>query len=203
MAGPRPADFIACWDDPNRAGSGYDICTGTSMSSPYVAAVGGILRSINPLLSKAEIRESLTSNASLGHLSSPHAKLGFGVPDADASAEDVLGTVSGQVLGKRLTPLFELYSSTAGDNASRDDWAIFPESELSSWTSQGYSAQSGANPWIGYVYENVDTDGDHVIDGFENLIGTNPSASDSDCDGASDGAEILEYPYTDPEVGSC
>lgn len=332
---------LGCWDDPNHAGSGYDVCTGTSMSSPYVAAVSGILRSINPLLSKAEIRESLTSNASLGHLSSPHAKLGFGVPDTEASVEDVLGPVSGQVLDNRLTPLFQLYSSIAGDyayttvpqyaagltladeeyvsplsaplvggygpyfpggatcqvgpciyyarastyvfttevspnghplvplyrlsfdgsyggnpddrdhsytteaagieafaavgyrldgvegyiyerctpepscipagavrlyryyNSSRDDWAIFPESELSSWTSQGYSAQSGTNPWIGYVYENVDTDGDHVIDGFENLIGTNPSASDSDCDGSSDGAEILEYPYTDPKVGSC
>jgi serine protease len=88
-------------------------------------------------------------------------------------------------------------------NATRDDWAILPESELSTWTANGYAAQSGTNPWIGYVYPNVDTDGDGVIDSFENLIGTNPNAADSDCDGKSDGDELLKYPMTDPKVGSC
>lgn len=88
-------------------------------------------------------------------------------------------------------------------NATRDDWAIFPESELSTWISNGYAAQSGTNPWIGYVYPNVDTDGDGLIDAWENLIGTNPNAADSDCDSKSDGDELLKYPQTDPKVGSC
>lgn len=86
-------------------------------------------------------------------------------------------------------------------NATLDDWALFPESQLATFVADGYSAQPGANPWIGYVYENVDSDGDAVIDGFEGLIGTNPNAVDSDGDGLSDGDEILQFPYSDPLVG--
>ena len=67
-------------------------------------------------------------------------------------------------------------------NATLDDWAIFPESELATWTGNGYATESGTNAWIGYVYPNTDTDGDWVINGFEGLIGTNPNAADSDCD---------------------
>lgn len=89
-------------------------------------------------------------------------------------------------------------------NATRDDWAIFPESELSTWESNGYEPQSGANPWIGYVYENVDSDADWLIDGFETLIGTDPNTADSDCDGAHDGQELFkDYPYGDPLDGTC
>ncbi|MCP4654996.1 MAG: hypothetical protein GY856_06210, partial [bacterium] len=40
---------------------------------------------------------------------------------------------------------------------------------------------------------NVDTDGDTLIDGFEELIGTNPRLSDTDCDGLGDGAEVAVY----------
>ena len=88
-------------------------------------------------------------------------------------------------------------------NATKDDWAIFPESELASWTASGYAHQAGTNAWIGYVYPNTDTDGDWVINGFEGLVGTNPNSSDSDCDGLTDGTELLKYPRTDPEIGSC
>lgn len=87
-------------------------------------------------------------------------------------------------------------------HAGRDDWAIFPESELGQWQADGYGPTAGANPWIGYVYENVDSDGDWVIDGFEGLIGTNPGVADSDGDGFTDGQEILDFPYTDPLLGS-
>ncbi len=86
-------------------------------------------------------------------------------------------------------------------NSTRDDWAIFPESELATWQANGYGPTSGTNDWIGYVYENVDNDGDAVINGFETLIGTNPNLADSDGDGLSDGDEILTFPYSDPLVG--
>ncbi|HEY2290102.1 MAG TPA: S8 family serine peptidase [Thermoanaerobaculia bacterium] len=317
--------------------SGYGLCTGTSMASPYAAAVGGLVRSVNPLLSKASVRTILTSTASrsaagLGW----DSKLGYGIPNAASAVDAALGKVAGTTLKNRLTPLFSFYSSLATDsfyttvpqmaagalqgssaytssatdpvasgytgfpgvpacqfspcvsapkaavyiftsdkapyagslplvplyrmtyrpastsdphrdttyttesgglvafkgvgyeldgiegyiyqrctpepscipagavrlyrlyNASRDDYAIFPESQLAAMQAAGYVSSPGLNDWIGYVYPNVDSDGDGLIDGFERLIGTNPSSADSDCDGISDGAEVLNYPYGDP-----
>lgn len=80
----------------------------------------------------------------------------------------------------------------------RDDYAVFPESELSQKVAEGYVSTPGLNDWIGYVYPKVDRDGDQVIDGFETLAGTNPLRADSDCDGRSDGQEMLQFPYGDP-----
>lgn len=64
-------------------------------------------------------------------------------------------------------------------------------------------SQSSLNDWIGYVYENVDSDGDTLIDGYETVVGTDTTVADSDCDGTSDGAEVHAYPYSDPLDGSC
>jgi hypothetical protein len=54
----------------------------------------------------------------------------------------------------------------------------------------------------------VDTDHDPLIDGFERLLGTDPAVADTDCDGMSDGMEILRYDqtkgqYGDPLLGPC
>ncbi len=88
-------------------------------------------------------------------------------------------------------------------NPQRDDFAIFPESELTQMLNQGYTSTGGASEIIGYVYPNIDSDGDGLIDGFELLIGTNPLVADSDCDGLTDGQELLNYPYTDPLGPGC
>ncbi len=320
-------------------GSAYGLCTGTSMASPYAAGLGALVRSANPLLTKANVRTLLIDNASRG--SSWHPQLGYGIPNADTSVRSAMGTAGGQALANRLTPLFSLYSSGAEDfyyttapqmataaifdptttyapvgpviigytefpgtacivspcigapgasvflftsdhapyvgapvlvplyrmsyrgtnlngNSShrdttyttqaagvsafkaagydldgiegyiypactpepacipsgavrlyrryqpqRDDYAIFPASELAQMASQGYTSTGGGSEVIGYVYPNVDNDGDGLIDGFELLAGTNPLVADSDCDGASDGQEILHYPYTDPLGPGC
>lgn len=342
---------LGCGDstEPN---AGYGLCTGTSMSSPFVAALAGLLRSANPLLSKANVRSLLIDNAD--RAGAWNFQFGYGVPDAALSVEKALGRAAGQVLANRLTPLFSLYSATAEDSLSttfpqvataaifglleqscerapngscavpaipyspvgptipgyaqfpdagctvspcfvpaprasvyvftsdrapypgapplvplyrlsfrgtnpangntlnrdvnyttetagilaykqvgyeldgiegyiyqrcspepscipagavrlyrlyhtgRDDHAIFPESELAEMLAAGYSSEPGANDWIGYVYPNVDSDADSVVNGFEGLIGTNPAQADSDCDGISDGNETLNFPYGDP-----
>ncbi len=88
-------------------------------------------------------------------------------------------------------------------NPQRDDFAIFPDSELTQMLNQGYTSTGGASEIIGYVYPNIDSDGDGLIDGFELLIGTNPLVADSDCDGLTDGQELLNYPYTDPLGPGC
>jgi hypothetical protein len=81
-------------------------------------------------------------------------------------------------------------------NPARDDHAIFPESQLAAMQAEGYTQLSGSD-WLGYVYPNVDSDQDGLIDGFENVLGTNPSGPDTDLDGLRDG---VEYPLADPPV---
>lgn len=118
----------------NHAGVGYDLCTGTSMASPHVAAVAGILRSVNPLLSKAQIESALTGNAS--RAGNWDSKLGYGYPIASASVQAVLGRANGTVLANRLTPLFVLYSFTAQDHL----YTTFPQmGAAAQWSSDGYT----------------------------------------------------------------
>lgn len=333
---------IGCQANPASPYNGkYGLCTGTSMSTPFVTGISGILRSVNPLLTKDSIKDLLTSNAD--HAANPDDQFGYGVPNAAESVKDALGRVGGAVLPNRLTPLFRLYSSYAEDHLSttvpqmataalfdatapyepsgpdvpgypeypggacqvspciptqpsasayvfatgkapytgalplvplyrmsyvgtnpgngntlhrdvtlatkvadvqnlkaagyrldgiegyvygrctpepmcipagavrlyrlysnsRRDFAIFPESELSQFQNDGYAPRPGWDDWIGYVYPNADFDDDTLIDGFENLIGTDQSQADSDCDGAGDGSEILNYPYGDPLTSPC
>jgi len=91
-------------------------------------------------------------------------------------------------------------------NPQRDDFAIFPESELAQMVALGYTSNGGGNEILGYVYPNTDSDGDTLINGFELLAGTNQAVADSDCDGASDGQELLVFGasgYGDPLQGPC
>ena len=330
---PNVNDPAAGCDDSGLPGApGFGPCTGTSMAAPYLAGVVGVLRSLNPLLSKDDVEDLLNS-----HLDNPFGwdpNLGRGKPDAAAAVEAALGIAGGTLVSNRLTPLFTLYSSGAethlyttfpqqataavfdaevpyqtigqgpaisgysefpgapgviprasvyifssdvnlstgtpplvplfrmsfddaygGNPQNRsffyttevagielmtgvgyrldgregyiyrrcspepscipegavrlyrlyhsglDDYALFPESELQSFLAAGYQTVAPLNDWIGYVYPNQDTDGDQVIDGFEELLGTCIAGADSDGDGLSDGQEILEYPYSDP--GQC
>jgi serine protease len=78
----------------------------------------------------------------------------------------------------------------------RDDHAIFPESQLAAMLAEGYTQLSGSD-WLGWVYPNVDSDGDGLIDGFEAVLGTNQLGVDTDLDGRWDG---VEYPLADPPV---
>ncbi len=343
------ATFIPCGDN-FFAEAGYGPCTGTSMSAPHVAGFAGILRSTNPLLRKAEIRDALISTAS--QAGNYDEQLGFGVPDAEAAVRRVLGTAGGEELPNRLTPLFSLYSENAMThvytvfppaamaflfdlfepfettgpavpgyttfqpdctispclpaiprasvyvfttdtppfpgapelvplyrlrydpnllhrceesqpphianrdfsytttpegvvffkenvtnqmtgqgyeldgiegyiyprcepepecipegaerlyrlyNLKLDDYVIFPHSELDFWEAADYISQPSLADWLGYVYPNVDSDGDDLIDGFELLLGTDPASPDTDCDGVSDGAEVHGYDLSDPD----
>lgn len=93
------------------ADDGYGLCTGTSMSAPYVAGVVGLIRSVQPLLNREQVRDVLISSGS--HKDNFTNQLGYGVPYADVAVKKALGSVGGQTLNNRLTPLFSLYSVAA------------------------------------------------------------------------------------------
>lgn len=90
------------------AEDGFGPCTGTSMSAPFIAGLAGILRSINPLLPKDDVRDVMNSTAS--QAASHDSILGFGFPDAEAAVRRGLGVIRGETMPNRLTPLFSLWS---------------------------------------------------------------------------------------------
>ncbi len=98
----------ACGDSfgPGTTQDGYGLCTGTSMSAPYVAGVAALVRSANPLLSKNAVYDILTWTASSATVHTDSA--GYGYPDARAAAAEALGVADGKQLSNRLTPLFSL-----------------------------------------------------------------------------------------------
>jgi subtilisin family serine protease len=321
---------------------GIGICTGTSMSAPIYAGIAGILRSVNPLASTGNPFDAQSAYgvrnvmAGSGHLQpGPWSdRQGFGVVQADSAVRAMLGTVGGNVVRNRLTPLFSFRSADAGDFAyttspqsaisyvkysaveyapvgapvrgypsfpgvgplpepradafvltteaspsgslpapiplywltrsqpwppgcsgqgcsidhadnllsstpedvkslrafgfayrgvqgyvfppclpepscippgatpiyrmclaTADDCAVFPESQRAAMQAAGYSAAAyaGAPTLLGYAYANQHSDADDLIDGFEKMLGTNPSAGDSDGDGICDD---VEYPIS-------
>lgn len=90
-------------------------------------------------------------------------------------------------------------------NPTRNDHAVFPENELATMQAAGYTQVVGPGV-LGYAYPHVDSDGDDLIDGFEGLLGTSASLTDSDCDGEGDGDEVLDWGtigYGDPLDGTC
>ena len=81
----------------------------------------------------------------------------------------------------------------------RGDFAIFPESQAGLFP--GYSAfpDPSLPEVIGYAYENVDSDSDGLIDGWERLLGTDILVVDSDGDSIPDGTEVLDYDASNPD----
>lgn len=115
------ATDIGCTDNADGAVDGYGPCSGTSMSAPHIAGAVGMLRSINPLLGKQDVRSLLVDN-----IEKPRAwdnGLGLGKPNVAAAAQDALGRVGGRVLVNRLTPLFSLYGYDAEDHM----YTTFPQ----------------------------------------------------------------------------
>lgn len=95
---------LRCGDNAgDSVGAGYGICTGTSMSAPHVAGIAGLLRSVNPLLTRDQIKSYLVSYAS--RYPNWDRAWGYGIPNANASVMAVQST------NDRLTPLFSFYSS--------------------------------------------------------------------------------------------
>ena len=90
-------------DESGVAGDGYGSCTGTSMSAPHASALAGIVRSVNPRLTRDSIKNLIRSSGS--HYSFQTSQLGAGLPNARLAVDLAIAQTP-----RRLTPLFSMYS---------------------------------------------------------------------------------------------
>ncbi len=91
-------------DESGVPGDGYASCTGTSMSTPFIAALGGILRSIHPTYAEAKVRDVIRASGS--NFPNCTDEVGCGLVDAARAAGAIM-----KIAGHRLTPLYSYYSN--------------------------------------------------------------------------------------------
>ena len=84
---------------------GFGPCTGTSMATPHISALAGLMRSVNPWLGADAIRDYML--AAGDNAASPNQSMGFGRPNAALAVSSVLTTTN------RLVPLLSMYSGAA------------------------------------------------------------------------------------------
>src|SRR4029077_20156560 len=63
--------------------SGYGDCHGTSFAAPFVSALAALMRSANPLLTAAEVREIIYDTATTPVAGPAGSDLTFYIPDAE------------------------------------------------------------------------------------------------------------------------
>ncbi|MEO5625266.1 MAG: S8 family serine peptidase [Dokdonella sp.] len=128
---------VHCGDNypPELANSvGYGDCTGTSMSAPHVTALVGLLRSVDPLLSKQAIETILTTNAT--PCMGTDIRCGNGIPNAGSAVAATIGVAGAN---NRLTPLFSFYSADAQDHF----YTTVPQMAMAALTSGQLLPQPG------------------------------------------------------------
>jgi len=129
---------IGCGDGfgPGPANDGFGHCTGTSMSSPQIAGLVGVLRSVNPLVPMGDpetpgddgIRDVLVATSDRAQSGLPWLPtVGYGRPDALAAVRVMLGKLGGRTILNRATPLFSFVSAGASDHA----YTTTPQTALS------------------------------------------------------------------------
>ncbi|MES9925419.1 MAG: S8 family serine peptidase [Candidatus Thiodiazotropha endolucinida] len=136
-------------------GDSYGPCSGTSMAAPHVSGLAGILRSINPLLKKDQIKAALTTHAEIDEsITDPDPNVyGHGMPDALASVQDVLGVSNGIQLKNRLTPLFSLYSSKGLDHLYTTNPQMAMAAMYGAMQPQTSSTSVGSINWFPTYYD--------------------------------------------------
>lgn len=149
-----PAPTQPCGDqapDGDPSADGYGECTGTSMSTPFMAGATAILRGANPLLLKGDLYAAFANSAiPVNNCPGPGSGIycGNGIPQVDVAVSEVLGTVNGIVVNNRLTPVFSVRST---DNVDYFQ-STSPQSVLTTVLDQsvGYNSAPGAGGITAY-----------------------------------------------------
>ena len=136
------ADDINCTDFQDGSVDGYGNCTGTSMSAPQVSGILQLMRSTNPLLPNGtydptktdgliNILNATASRSTSGLGVDDH--FGYGLPDARLALERILGKSNDVQVKTRLTPMFNIVSTGANNNA----YTPFPQVAMAFMFSNG------------------------------------------------------------------
>ncbi|MFZ5652780.1 MAG: S8 family serine peptidase [Pseudomonadota bacterium] len=142
---------VAGSDESGIYGDGYGSCTGTSMATPHVSALAGILRSINPRLSRTAIQDRIRASGS--HYPPQTAELGSGLPNARTAVDQTIAQTP-----NKLTPLFSMYSSgrldyfytTVPQMAAVASWGSLPPLAYSFATRYASANGVGINGYTAY-----------------------------------------------------
>jgi hypothetical protein len=103
----------------------------------------------------------------------------------------------------------KVYRKGTAAATSRPNAVIVSEAQLAGTLSAGYTSNlfsssgcsdASGHEYIGFAYPNIDTDGDGLIDGFEDMIGTCKGVARTNLSALGDGYFLTEPTY-DP--GSC
>ncbi len=146
---------VGCTDEADGVIDGYGLCTGTSASSPQVAAIIQLMRSTNPLLPNGSYDPNLNTGL-INILNSTSSRsvlkqgvndyLGYGIPSASLALEKILGYSGEQLMKTRLTPMFEVVSTDANNHV----YSPFPQLTTAFLIANGndYESNPSAEPVI-------------------------------------------------------
>ncbi len=84
------------------------------MSAPFITGLLGIMRSVDPLLESNNVKNALYKSGPFFPVE--NNEVGHGIPDMESAINNVLGSVNGQIMENRLTPLFSFYSTSGQDS---------------------------------------------------------------------------------------
>ncbi|HNO31148.1 MAG TPA: S8 family serine peptidase, partial [Anaerolineales bacterium] len=139
----------ACGDSfPSGFMAGYGDCTGTSMAAPHVAGVVALMRSVDPLKSRTQIRDILAATTPVDGTNNTCAGTSkvicqLGRPDAVAAVSGALG---GTNVINRKTPLFSFYSTTALDHF----YTVVPQMSMAALNQGALWPQPAAATAVAY-----------------------------------------------------
>ena len=83
---------------------GFGPCTGTSMATPHISALVGLMRSVNPWVTSNDVGNYLRAAGS----GTPNQQTGFGQPNAYTAVQSMVATNPGSII-----PLLSMYSNSA------------------------------------------------------------------------------------------
>jgi hypothetical protein len=130
--------------------SRYGLCTGTSMSAPFITAAGGLVRSVNPLISRENMLRNFNFTGTAVTHPQPTVNNSAATNtakriDAFKAVERALGQIAGSAETNRVTPLFSARASTqiingSGTTQSTTDWLYSskPQSLVAAANSELY-----------------------------------------------------------------